>query len=184
MIKIFFICICSLISLYSNWDIVLDEKNQELAKNHYAYKTYISDKISTSYAILDVDKNINQVWQEINDFSNYTDNIDSIDKANIYEKTQHTVKVMFLFSKFFISKKSYFTHNIDKKHYKITWILDENKPYGFFSYSSGAWVLKKINSNKTRVFYKNSISLPNWVPNIIKRYLINTASKDAIIWLL
>lgn len=174
----------SFIFLDANWQDMLIEQKEALQKDKYILATYNNENNLTAYAILDIDKNINEIYKEILTFEDYPNKISSISNAKTYQRDKKTIKVVFTFSKFFISFDNYFVHKINNKDYKITWNLDKNKPSSMLDTSSGQWWLKKIDKYKTRVFYTNTLSAPKWVPSIIKNYMITNASKDGALWLL
>ena len=141
------------------------------------------DNISDVFVVLQIEKNIDQVWSEVVALNTYPSKIDELDAVNVYEKKDEIVKATFTFSKFFLSFDNSFTHKIDAKNHKLTWELDISRNYEMLNFSYGIWQFEKINENKTRAYYQNSVSYLSWIPNIIVEYALKTGSKNSTLWL-
>jgi ribosome-associated toxin RatA of RatAB toxin-antitoxin module len=180
---ILFIAILA-ISLSAGWDELLVQQKDELKSNHIISYVKKTKNTHTGYTILDVKGNIDDVFEEIIDFSKYPDLISKVDKAKIYEVHNNIVKVQFTFSGFLLTLDNCFEHKINKQKHIMTWHIDKDRKSQFLDISNGEWRLQKIGKNKTRIFYKNEILVKSWIPNILVNYMLEGSAVDATKWLL
>ena len=162
------------------------QKIQKSAPEKEVFTHHLSKRgdISDVFVALQVDKNIEQVWDEIIAFHAYPKNIDELDEVTVYETNGSTVKVTLTFSKFFFTFDNSFIHKLDKPNYTLTWELDKTLPYEMLNLSYGIWRLEKMSENKTRAYYYNSVSHLSWIPNMIVEYALETGSRNSTVWLI
>mgnify|MGYP002153711507 CR=1 FL=1 len=181
---------CGLVSLQASpltskqientWQTML----QSAPKNEtFIQQVTTREEVSDVFVVLQINKNINQVWSEVVAFGTYASKINELDEVDIYEKKDEIVKATFTFSKFFLSFNNSFIHTLDAKNHSLTWELDTSRDYEMLNLSYGIWRFEKINEKKTRAYYQNSVSYLSWIPSMVVEYALETGSKNSTLWL-
>jgi len=143
------------------------------------------DKISKKgFIVFYIDENIDVIFNQLINFSSYPKYIDDIDKVVVYYQDKNTIKAHIFVDTFFISFSNWVVHNINKKKHIIKWHLDNTyKDINYFKKMNGFWSLKKINNNKTMVFYSNDLEFKSYIPDFIKNILAKQGLYKATLWI-
>jgi ribosome-associated toxin RatA of RatAB toxin-antitoxin module len=174
-----------LVLLFSNIfanEIFLSTKQlSELNENGFVIKR---DKVNrTGFISFDVNRSIDDVFNDIVNLQNYPELIKDVAKVDIYETNNNIVKAKIFIESFFINFHNSVIHTIVKNKYTVKWTLDKTQDNdNYFSKMDGYWVLKRVN-NKTRIFYSNDLEFKSWVPGFLENYLFEKGLVESTSWL-
>jgi len=174
-----------LVLLFSNIfanEIFLSTKQlSELNENGFVIKR---DKVNkTGFISFDVNRSIDDVFNDIVNLQNYPELIKDVAKVDIYETNNNIVKAKIFIESFFINFHNSVIHTIIKNKYTVKWTLDKTQDNdNYFSKMDGYWVLKRVN-NKTRIFYSNDLEFKSWVPSFLENYLFEKGLIESTSWL-
>jgi ribosome-associated toxin RatA of RatAB toxin-antitoxin module len=174
-----------LVLLFSNIfanEIFLSTKQlSELNENGFVIKR---DKVNkTGFISFDVNRSIDDVFNDIVNLQNYPELIKDVAKVDIYETNNNIVKAKIFIESFFINFHNSVIHTIIKNKYTVKWTLDKTQDNdNYFSKMDGYWVLKRVN-NKTRIFYSNDLEFKSWVPSFLENYLFEKGLVESTSWL-
>ena len=170
---------------YLNANKIIDLNKDELAILEQKGEVLSVDEVTQKgFIVFYVNENIDSVFNKLIDFNSYPKYIDDIDKVVIYYQDKNTIKSHIFVDTFFISFSNWVVHNINKKKHIIKWHLDNTyKDINYFKKMNGFWSLKKINNNKTMVFYSNDLEFKSYIPDFIKNILAKQGLYKATLWI-
>jgi hypothetical protein len=163
-------------------DISLTKQEiQTLNKNGYIIKR---DRVNkTGFIAFDVNRSIDDVFNDIINLVQYPIRIKDVSRVDIYDKYNNIVKAKIFIESFFIDFHNSVIHTILRDKYTVRWTLDKkDDKENYFAKMDGYWILKTVN-NKTRIFYSNDLEFKSWVPGFLENYLFEKGLKESTSWL-
>ena len=160
-----------------------DAEMKLLAQSKPAMRQAEGNAGGRGMAIFAVKASPDITWATINDLKSYPKWIKEVKKLEVYKKDGGKIDAAFTISSFPVTLEYFIHHDYDMANRWGTWTLDYSRESDLDD-SVGFWRVNPVDGkpNESVVEYSVDIAIKGWVPDFIRKTLVEDGLKTATSW--